>query len=104
MTDFAEWLVGLVKDIVLAMWDFLLDVAINVFDLFLSALVGVFEVIVVPCFMQSGSALALAWAFNHIPGYVWYFAGHLDLSGCFQILACAVTFRLARKFATLFQW
>lgn len=104
MSDFADWLVGLIKDLFLAIWDFLLDVVLYIFGLFLTAITQTFELIIVPCFMSAGSALSLTAAFYKVPGYVWFFAGHLDLTGCFKILSCAIIFVFARKLVTLFQW
>lgn len=104
MSDFADWLVGLIKDLFLAIWDFLLDVVLYIFGLFLTAITQAFELIIVPCFMSAGSALSLTAAFYKVPGYVWFFAGHLDLTGCFKILSCAIIFVFARKLVTLFQW
>lgn len=104
MTEFADWLIGLVKALFEAVWDFLLDVCIFILEQVLLAFTQAFQLVVVPCFMSVSSALSLSSAFSHIPGYVWYFAGHLDLTGCFKILSCAIIFVFARKLLTLFQW
>lgn len=104
MTEFANWLLGLIKDLFLAVWDFLLDIVLFIFGLFLTAITQAFELIIVPCFMSAGSVLSLTSAFNHVPSYIWFFAGHLDLTSCFKILSCAIIFVFARKLVTLFQW
>lgn len=104
MTEFAEWLVSLIKKLFELVWDFLLDLVIALFEFVLLAFVQAFELVVVPCFMSAGSALSLTSAFNQVPSYVWFFAHHLDLRGLFAILSCAILFVFARKLLTLFQW
>jgi hypothetical protein len=104
MTEFAEWLVGLIKALFTAVWDFLLDIAVFLLEQVLLAFTQAFQLIIVPCFMSASSALSLSSAFAEIPSYVWFFAGHLDLAGCFKILSCAILFVFARKLLTLFQW
>lgn len=104
MTAFAEWLVTLIKSLFGVLWSFLIDVAVFLLEQVLLAFSQAFNLIVVPCFMSAGSALSLAASFNKVPSYVWFFAGHLDLTGCFKILSCAIIFVFARKLLTLFQW
>lgn len=104
MTEFAEWLVSLIKKLFENIWDFILDLLIAILELVLLAFVQAFELIVVPCFMAAGSSLSLTNALSNIPSYIWYFAYHLDLRGLFAILSCAILFVFARKLLTLFQW
>jgi len=104
MSDFADWLVTLVKALFGFVWDFLIDVAVFLLEQVLLAISQTFNLIIVPCFMSVGSALSLGAQFNKVPSYVWFFAGHLDLTGCFKILSCAIIFVFARKLLTLFQW
>lgn len=104
MSKLAEWFIGLIKALFQPIWDFLVDLVIGLFELFLTALTQAFSLVVVPCFMSVGSALSMSAAFAKIPSFVWFFAGHLDLTGCFKILSCAIIFVFARKLLTLFQW
>lgn len=104
MTDFAAWLLDLIKKLFEAVWDFVLDIIINLLELVLTAFTQAFQLIIVPCFMSAQSALSLSSAFTRVPDYVWFFASHLDLAGCFKILSCAIIFVFARKLLTLFQW
>lgn len=100
MSDFANWLLGLVKDVFAAVWDFVADAFINMLELLLQGLLAVVSAIPVPSFMQSGLSNSL----GQISGDVWFFASHFRLSECLAILGAAVGFRLLRKFVTLFQW
>lgn len=104
MSEFADWLVGLIKALFGFIWDFISDILIHVLDLFLTALVQAFHLVLVPCFMSVGSALSMSTALTKIPTYVWFFAGNLGLADCFKILSCAIIFVFARKLLTLFQW
>ena len=100
MSAFADWLLGLVKAIFTAIWDFVADAFINIFELLLQGILAVLTAIPVPSFMQSG----LSSAMGQISGDVWYFASHFRLAECLAILGAAVLFRLTRKVVTLFQW
>lgn len=104
MSQFSQWLLNLVKALFQPIWDFLIDVVINLLELLLTALTQAFSLVVVPCFMSVGSAFSMSAAFAKVPSFVWFFAGHLDLTGCFKILSCAIIFVFARKLLTLFQW
>ena len=100
MTDFANWLLGLVKDVFKAVWDLIADAFINVLELLLQGILAVLSAIPVPAFMSSG----LSSAMGQISGDVWFFASHFRLAECLAILGAAVVFRLTRKLVTLFQW
>lgn len=101
MTDFAAWIFGLVKALFLAFWDFLQDLFIAILDLLLTALLVVFKALPLPDFLHTGGLQTL---FSAIPGDVWFFASHFRLGECMAMFGAAITFRLARKAATLFQW
>jgi hypothetical protein len=104
LTEFAEWLIALIKQLFGFVWDFVIDLFISALELVLLAFAQAFQYVVVPCFMSANSALSLSSAFNHVPSYIWFFASHLDLRGLFGILSCAILFVFARKLLTLFQW
>ena len=100
MTEFAKWLVGLIKSLFQAVWDFIKDLFIELLDLVFTALLSIINAIPAPQFMTNGLSSAL----GAISSDVWFFASHFKLSQCFAVLGAAVAFRLARKAATLFQW
>jgi len=100
MSDFSNWLVDLVKSIFSAVWDFIIDIVVSLVESVLHAILSLISAIPVPAFARDG----LSSAFSAIPPEVWFFAGHFRLGECFAILGSAVTFRLARKAVTLFQW
>lgn len=100
MSDFSKWLLGLVKALFQPVWDFLTDFLIAGVELILQAFAAIITAIPVPSFATSGLGNLLA----AIPGDVWFFAGHFRLGECFAVLGVGATFRLTRKFATLFQW
>lgn len=101
MSDFTKWLVGLIKDIFKAVWDFLTDILISMVEMVLQAVLAVLGAIPLPAFMTGGSFQGL---FNSISTDVLYFASKFRLAECFAILGAAVLFRLMRKALTLFQW
>lgn len=108
MSDFAAWLVDLVKSIFVFLWDFTQDLVISMFGALLDALAAVIGLLVLPCFATvSAGANGLQQAFNTIaaqsPTMMW-FLHQLPLQQGLGMLACAVIFLLARKLATLFQW
>lgn len=100
MSDFSKWLLELVKALFQPIWDFLTDFFISAVELILQAFAAIVTAIPVPGFATSGLGSLLA----AIPSDVWFFAGHFRLGECFAVLGVGATFRLTRKFATLFQW
>ena len=105
MTDFASWIVGLIKALFVAVWDFLGDIIVWCLSQILTAITQAFSVIVVPCFMSlSGGNGGLSHYLAQIPSYIWFFASHLNIAGVFSIFSCAIIFVLTRKLITLFQW
>lgn len=100
MTEFANWLLGLVKDFFTAIWDFVSDAFINVLELLLQGMLTLITAIPAPTFMTGG----LGTAMNQISPDVWFFASHFRLGECLAIFGAAVLFRLTRKVLTLFQW
>ncbi|MDR1996480.1 hypothetical protein [Azonexus sp.] len=100
MSDFANWLLVLIKYLFTAVWDFLVDIVVELVDLILTAFLALISAIPVPSFASGGLGSILAG----IPSDVWFFAGNFRLAECFAILGAAMSFRLARKVLTLFQW
>lgn len=100
MTDFAVWLLELVKQLFIDAATFIKDVFINILESVLQAVLALIAAIPAPTFMTGGLQSAL----NGIGGDAWYFLGHFRLTEAFAILGAAVAFRLVRKAVTLFQW
>lgn len=100
MTDFANWLLGIIKAAFTAIFDLITDVLIALLDLILKALLSILQALPAPSFANGGLDAAL----SAIPAEVWYFAGQLNLPACFTVLGAGFAFRMARKAATLFQW
>lgn len=99
MSEFANWLLGLLKDLLKALWDFITDILIEVLDLILVAVLALIAAIPAPAFVANfGATLA------GIDAGVWFFASHFRLAECFAVLGAGFAFRLARKAMTLFQW
>lgn len=100
MSEFAAWILELVIEVFKVLWNFITDIVIAVVDLFLTALLAVISALPLPSFLQNG----LQGLINAIPGDVWFFATHFHLGECLAMFGAAVTFRMARKAVTLFQW
>ena len=101
MSEFASWLLGIIKAIFSHLWDFSLDLIGAVFEIVLLAFLALLQSLPLPDFLQSGGLQGLI---NAVPASVWYFAGNFRLGECFAMFGAAVLFRLARKAATLGQW
>lgn len=100
MSDFANWLLGVIKEIFKALWDWVTDAMVWAVDEVLKAVVTLVSAIPAPSFMSSG----LSGAMGQISSDVWFFASHFRLAECLAILGAAFAFRLVRKAVTLFQW
>ena len=87
MTDFANWLFGLVKDIFLAVWDLLGDVFVFLLDLCLQTVLTFLNATIVPCFMASQSLTNL---FANLSAPTLFFVSHFHIPQAFGILGCAV--------------
>lgn len=100
MTDFAKWLLGLIKALFQPIGEFLTDLAISILEGILTALGGIIAALPAPSFATAGIQSTL----NAIPGDVWFFASHFQIGACFAVLGAGFSFRMLRKAATLFQW
>lgn len=101
MSEFAKWLLGLVKALLQPLWDWVTDLFVALADMTLSAIAGLIKSIPAPSFLSSNG---LTQAFAAIPSDVWYFAAHFKFGACLAVLSAAVAFRLTRKIFTLGQW
>jgi hypothetical protein len=100
LAEFTAWLIGLVKAVFTALWDFLVDVFVNAVDLVVSALVGLVSAVPVPQFMADGLQ-SIYGAIDPAIGYILTATGvPIGLS----MIGTAYGFRLVRKIVTLFQW
>lgn len=100
MSEFASWLLDLVKQFWIDLLDFIKDAFITVLDMVLSAVLALINAIPAPSFLTGGLQTAL----NGIGSDAWFYLSHFKLTQAFAILGAAVAFRLARKALTLFQW
>ena len=100
MTDFATWLLDLIKALFKAGLDFLKDVFIAIVKMVLGLIGDVIAAIPTPEFTTN----SLGSMFSKLDPMVLYFVSHLNLTACFGVLAAAFAFRMARKVVTLFQW
>ena len=102
LASLTTWLLGLVKGVFTALVTFLHDVALWVFDGVLQAVAGIVAAIPVPSFLSSG--VSVGSVLSGMPPFTIYVVQQLGLSACLAVIAAGVTFRLTRKFVTLFQW
>lgn len=103
-----EWLSGLTDWFVVlfqGLWndgvEFLNDFWIGVVQQILSIIANMIVSIPVPSFISNYS---LGQLILSIPPDVLYFVSYLRLSESFALIGAGVSFRLARKVLTLFQW
>ena len=100
LIQLADWLLGLVRDLLKTILDLAYDIFVNLLDGLLSAVLALISALPVPDFLTTG----LGSLFSALPSDVWYFIQYFRLAECLAALGAAVAFRLARKAATLFQW
>lgn len=97
---FAEWLWGLVKDLVDAVVELLRDLVVWALDGVLGALAAIIAAIPVPSFVQVG----LGDILSGVHPMIGYFASGLNIGAGLSLLAAGFAFRMLRKVLTLFQW
>lgn len=101
MSEFAKWLLSLVKALLEPIWNWITDLFISLAEMVLTAFAAIIKAIPAPSFLSSNG---LGAAFAQIPSEVWYFASHFKFGPCLAVLGAAVAFRLTRKLVTLGQW
>ena len=94
------WLVGVIKAVFGAIFDFFIDTAIAVLDLILTALAALITSIPAPEFLAGGSGSFL----NGLPSSVIYFLGMSGFAAGLGLLGAGFAFRMVRKLVTLGQW
>lgn len=100
LTDFTTWLVGLLKDLFGALWDFVADAFVHLVQLVTAAILAVIQLIPVPDFLSSG----MQSFFNGLDGGIMWLLTQAGVPQGLAIIGTAYLFRLGRKVATLFQW
>lgn len=107
MAEFAAWIAQKLNAIIQAVIDFFIwlvdllkDVALWLFDALLSGIVAVIGLIPSPSFLSEGLQ-SIVSGFSPQLGY---FLGFSGLADGLLIIGAGYTFFLLRKFATLFQW
>lgn len=100
LAEFTAWLLSLVKEFIGALWDFLTDLFVSLIDLLVSALVALVSAIPVPEFLSQG----LQGVYGQLDPAISYLLAASGIPAALAIVGAGYTFRLLRKFATLFQW
>lgn len=101
LSDFADWLFGLVKDAFDAIWDLLTDLAVDSFDEILIGMASQIVSIQVPEFLTTYSLNSL---FSQLHPVIGYFATGLRIPEALHILGSAFAFRVMRKSLNPFNW
>lgn len=100
LADFGNWLLSVITAVFSALWDFFSDVAVNVLDLVVSAFAALVASIPVPGFLSGG----LQGMWSGMDGGVLYVVTQCGVPAALAVVGAGYSFRLARKFFTLFQW
>ncbi|PTT89365.1 hypothetical protein DBR42_07945 [Pelomonas sp. HMWF004] len=100
LEQFTEWLARLVKAVINALWQFLVDLAISLVDAILSVLVGLIALIPVPSWLSQG----LQGFYSALDPGIAYILGVTGMPVALAMIGTGYAFRLGRKVATLFQW
>lgn len=87
LIDFAAWLLGLVKSVIQAVWDFVIDAVCFVLDKVLQVAVDMIAALDV-------SKLQLSSAWGSLPAEVSNIIGLIGLGECMGIIAAAILIRL----------
>lgn len=100
LADFGNWLLSVIISVFEALWNFVSDVAVNVLDLVVSGFASLVAAIPVPGFLSGG--LQSMW--SGMDGGVLYVVSQCGVPAALAVIGAGYSFRLARKFFTLFQW
>lgn len=100
LAEFTAWLFDLVKAVFNAAWQFIVDLVATVLDAILGALAALLALIPLPSFLSDG----LQSLYGQLDPGIGYVLSQSGLPAALAIIGSAYVFRLARKFATLFQW
>ena len=100
MSDFAQWVLDLVKKLFDPIWNFLTDFLVATLEALLKVLTTLIAQI--PGFegLQGG----LQSVYGQLPSGVAYCLDQMGLPAVLAVIGTAFVFRLTRKIVTLFQW
>lgn len=101
-SSITAWLLDLVKSIFNSLLTFVHDSVLWAFDGVLLALAGLIAAIPAPSFLSGG--VSVGSMLGGMPGFTLFVLNHLNIGACVGVLAAGISFRLIRKFTTLFQW
>jgi hypothetical protein len=102
MGEFATWLVGLIKTLFLAVWNFIVDIFVNIVELVLVAVHSLISLIPSPSFISQSDWLAQL--LSPLPPFALFLVSQLHIPEALAIVGTGVMFNLARKLVTLGQW
>lgn len=100
LSQFTEWLWGVVVKVFGTLWDLFTDLFVNALDLVVSGFASLIASIPVPAWMAGG--LATPWGALD-PGIV-YVLTQCGMPAALGMIGAGYAFRFARKAFTLFQW
>lgn len=100
LSDFSNWLFGLVHDAVLAVLHMLQDAFLWLLNALLSGIAAILGAIPAPFSEQ----YSLSNLFAGLDPSIAYFVGQFGIVECLALLGAGVAFRLLRKLVTLGQW
>lgn len=102
LSSLSAWFVDLVKSIFSALLTFVHDAVLWAFDGFLTALAALIAAIPAPSFLSGG--LNVGSMLSGMPAFTLFVLNQLNIAACLAVISAGITFRLIRKFTTLFQW
>lgn len=102
LEQITTWLVDLVKDVFVAVWDLLGDGIVFVLSSILVPIGGWISGLTPPAFLSSG--INIGALLTGLPPFALYLAGQTRITEAMAILGAAVGFHLLRKMVTLGQW
>lgn len=102
LEQITTWLVDLVKDVFLAVWDFLGDAVVFVLSGVLDPIGAWISGLSVPAFLSNG--LNIGSLLSGLPPFALYVASQTRIGEAMGIISAAVGFYLVRKLVTLGQW
>jgi len=100
LEQFTQWLADLFRDTIEALEGLLEDIGVWFVDGVLGTIADIVSAIPMPSFMVAGLDSLFAGV---DPGIIWGVSA-LGIPEMFTLIGAAYTFRIIRKFVTLFQW
>lgn len=95
-----QWFISLIVNLLYALFDFCTDLLITILKLILTAIVKLIGLIPVPEFITAG----ISGYISMMPDSVLFLMSTCGFNQAFLVLGAGLSFRLIRKFLTLFQW